>query len=134
MYICVCVCVCARVCVHMYTYIYTPIHTYIYTWQYRVRAKSPVVASARCYCAIYGSPPPPFCMRYTIQYTISVMAISCRCHVTWRWPSHYIAIANIVWCMAFKEGVGGGASSAQRPCNNIAIGYALQVGGVNKDD
>ena len=24
------------------------------------------------------------------------------------WPSHDIAIANIVWCMAFKGGVGGG--------------------------
>jgi len=24
------------------------------------------------------------------------------------WPLHDIAIANIVWCMTFKGGVGGG--------------------------
>ena len=24
------------------------------------------------------------------------------------WPSHDIAITNIVWCMAYKRGVGGG--------------------------
>jgi len=49
------------------------------------------------------------------------------------WPLHDNTIANIVWYMAFKRGVGGGgACIAQLPCNSIAIGYALQVGGVNK--
>jgi len=54
------------------------------------------------------------------------------CSADARWPLHDIAIANIVWCMAFKGGVGGGACIAQWSCNSIELGYALQVGGVNK--
>jgi len=48
------------------------------------------------------------------------------------WSLHDIAIANIVWCMAFKGGVGGGACIAQWLCSSIAIRYALQMEGVNK--
>jgi len=29
------------------------------------------------------------------------------------WPLHNIAITNIVWCIAYKPGVGGGAYLAQ---------------------
>jgi len=38
------------------------------------------------------------------------------------WPLHDIAIANIVWSMAYKRGVGGGAYIAQWSCNSIATG------------
>jgi len=49
------------------------------------------------------------------------------------WPSQDIVIANIVWYMAYKEGVGWGAYIAHaKACNSIATGQALQVGGGNK--
>jgi len=38
------------------------------------------------------------------------------------WRLHDIAIANIVWCKAYKRGVGGGAYIAKWACNSIAIG------------
>ena len=42
-----------------------------------------------------------------------------------------LAITNIVWCMAYNRGVGGGAYIAQWPCISIAIaGFAS--GGGNK--
>jgi len=37
------------------------------------------------------------------------------------WPLHGIAITNVVWCMAYKRGVGGGSYIAQWSCNRIAI-------------
>ena len=37
-----------------------------------------------------------------------------------------------VWYMAYTGGVGWGAYIAQKSCNSIAIGQALQVGGGNK--
>ena len=42
---------------------------------------------------------------------------------------HDIAIANIVWCMAYTRGVGGASYIAQWTCNSIAIVRAMQVGG-----
>ena len=39
-----------------------------------------------------------------------------------RWPLHDNVITNIVWCMANKGRVGGGAYNAQWACNSIAIG------------
>jgi len=50
------------------------------------------------------------------------------------WHLHDIAIANIVWCMAFKGGVGGGACIARWACNSIAIRYACRWGGQQKED
>ena len=38
------------------------------------------------------------------------------------WLLHDIAITNIVWCIAYKGGVGGGVYIAQWWCNSIAIG------------
>jgi len=38
------------------------------------------------------------------------------------WPLHDIAITNIVWCMAYKGSVGGGAYLAQWARDSIAIG------------
>jgi len=37
------------------------------------------------------------------------------------WPIHDIAIINIIWCMAYKGRVGGGAYIAQWACNSTAI-------------
>ena len=45
------------------------------------------------------------------------------------WPLHDFDITHISWCMAYRGGVGGGAYSAQRPCNSITIEWMLQVGG-----
>ena len=42
-------------------------------------------------------------------------------------------MTNIVWCMAYKRGVGGGVY-AKWACKSIAIGQALQVGGAWKED
>jgi len=49
------------------------------------------------------------------------------------WPVHNIAITNSVWCMAYKGGGGGGGGGyiAQKACNSIALGYALQERGGN---
>jgi len=38
------------------------------------------------------------------------------------WPLHDIAIANIVWCMAYNRGAVGGLHIAHWSCNSIAIG------------
>jgi len=38
------------------------------------------------------------------------------------WPLHNIAITNMVWCMVYNRGVGGGAYIARWSCNSIAIG------------
>ena len=38
------------------------------------------------------------------------------------WPSHDVVIANIVWCMAYTRGLGGGAYITKWACNSIAIG------------
>jgi len=43
--------------------------------------------------------------------------------------SQDIAIANIVLCMVYKEGVGGASYIAQQSCKSIAIVWAAQVGG-----
>jgi len=44
-------------------------------------------------------------------------------------PLHDVTITTVVWCMAYKRGVGAGAYIAKWACNSIAIGLALQVGG-----
>jgi len=54
-----------------------------------------------------------------ISYVIVVCVVR-RCVVSW--PLHDIAIANIVWCMAYKRRVGGGAYIAKWARNSIAIG------------
>ena len=43
------------------------------------------------------------------------------------WPLHDIAITNIVWCIAYKGRVGGGAYIAQWLCISIAIVLTMQV-------
>ena len=51
------------------------------------------------------------------------------------WPSRNIAITNVVWCVAYKRGVGGGAYIAQWSCNSIPIGLSFAGGGgQHKDD
>jgi len=49
------------------------------------------------------------------------------------WPLHDIAITNILWCMAYKRGFGGGgvycAMVVQQYCSSAR---AMQVGGGNK--
>jgi len=40
-----------------------------------------------------------------------------------------IAMHNIVWCMAYKRGIGGGSNIVQKYCNSIATVWAMQVGG-----
>jgi len=53
-----------------------------------------------------------------------------RSNDTAGWPLHDIAIPNIVCCMAYKRGVGGGgAYIAQKSYTSIAIVWALQAGG-----
>ena len=37
------------------------------------------------------------------------------------WPLHDIAGTNIVRCMAYKKGVGGGAYIAQWSCNRVSF-------------
>jgi len=34
------------------------------------------------------------------------------------WLSHDIAVANIVWCMAYKRGVGERSCIAHKSCNS----------------
>ena len=48
------------------------------------------------------------------------------------WPLHDIAIANIVWCMAYIRGSGWGLYVAQQPCNSIATVWAMQAGRKNE--
>jgi len=48
------------------------------------------------------------------------------------WPLHDIAIINIVWRMAYKEGVGGGYYIPQQSRNRIVIVWAMQVGEGNQ--
>jgi len=40
--------------------------------------------------------------------------------------------ACIVWCMAYKRGVGEASSSRKKTCNSIAIVRAVQAGGGNQ--
>jgi len=37
------------------------------------------------------------------------------------WPLHDIVIANIVWCIAYKGGIGGGAYIAKWACKLIVL-------------
>jgi len=62
------------------------------------------------------------------EYVIRVNRVSCR----WSWPSHDIATANIVWCMAYTRGVGWWSYIARLSCNSIAIVWATQMEGAIK--
>jgi len=48
------------------------------------------------------------------------------------WPLHGIAITNIVWCMAYKSGVGGVSYIAQQTRNSMEIVRAMQVSRKNE--
>jgi len=45
--------------------------------------------------------------------------VLCRHAATWPLPLelHNIAVANIVWCMAYTRGVGGRSHTSQKSCN-----------------
>ena len=64
------------------------------------------------------------CVSFSPNSPVVVTGLARICIHTYppSWPLQDIAITNIVWWMAYKRGVAGGAYIAQWSCNSIAIG------------